>query len=724
MEQLIAFRRNKILVRNNDTNKVLDPSLAKMQLSIGNEMAEAGYIIPTDILLKLTEEDLKEIHNDIVSGWIKENYHTDIPGESFKILYPGFPEQVIDLGKEKLFDIQEGIYNGTKTVEEIINEGLLSYKVGEISKKSTTKKAIILSEMSNKEFMNIPVSLCKAANSLSQTSKDELVWFLTNYPEEELELPERIPFKETLCIVLNYCRQTYDPRDVNDILRFAFWKMGADPSLPKIEKVVSDGWGNKSKQCPRHDLKPLSRSDRRYIMTMLDNICSVKGLKLVIPEAKGKFYGRWMLLAERVHPGDFKNSFPHAITFFSNLLDRKKHKNYRTWGSGIQELYKKGESVATITKVISKRPGELVRRFDSLFRRALSEGERSVSDVFDIFIDTEGMNNKTLLELVSFYNRQKVSDYRSVKVPGKVGRFELPKKTPLKEEYIEMIQYFCFKKINQNIADRTEKDLIGKTILLDEKISNIPVPTNMRESTSQIPAGTRFDIPEDKNFVLMYTQWIQEGRDEDLDLSAYLISEDFKKKCNIGWNTGLVEEDLCAVHSGDVLNTPGNCQESILINLKNSRKAGYRYVVMSVRNYKGRPLNSLPAWHGYEFYSKFGKISKNVLTKNPEYQAKLITGGTTCTSLILDIQERQIIFLDVDVDTLPVFTNGNAEEGLIKLYCAKPAVTTYDILKCWYETRGAKVVNEIVEDDYEVDDTITFDDVVSDYVKVLEVIGE
>jgi hypothetical protein len=60
-----------------------------------------------------------------------------------------------------------------------------------------------------------------------------LAWFLENYPE--LSIPERIPFKETMCIVAKH-RPEYKIAEINDVLRYSLYLMGADPSLPHVPK--------------------------------------------------------------------------------------------------------------------------------------------------------------------------------------------------------------------------------------------------------------------------------------------------------------------------------------------------------------------------------------------------------------------------------------------------------------------------------------------------------
>lgn len=48
--------------------------------------------------------------------------------------------------------------------------------------------------MTPSEFMDIPRQMMSAGNSLTGETREELAWFLENYPE--LSIPERIPLKK------------------------------------------------------------------------------------------------------------------------------------------------------------------------------------------------------------------------------------------------------------------------------------------------------------------------------------------------------------------------------------------------------------------------------------------------------------------------------------------------------------------------------------------------
>ena len=727
MKQLIAFNRKKIYVSNTKP-EIPNEGLMRRILTISEELKEFGYGFDEETVLRLTDGDLEDIHDEIIP-YLQDYYHTSY-GKDFKLLYPGFPQQVIDLDDYELWINSKKIYDEGVTVDQFIENYYNDHEKEELINNSPDKKLNLLKPITEEEFVKIPNEIMISANSLSDTTKEELVWFLKNY--KDLQIPERIPFKETLCIVMRY-KEDYIPANINDILRYGIYYMGGDPSLPGIPKKIKKNAWARSKMIDNPDwrnLKTLPRSERKHILGLINSLVISRGLSGLIPDAKvSRYYGSWVLLNERLHSGDYKDKFPEALSFFKELLTPSLCKKYKTWNSTVQEMYNNGENIQEITRFISKRPGELVRRIDSLLRRGLKTSEEG--EIFETFLGTDGMNNKTLLELIEYYDKANSDAPRPIRYRGSGGKVHfLPPHEKLDPGFVDIIKETIERKILLNIDSRiAEKDLIGKFVYLDPEIKNVPIPVDMRSSTSYIPKGTTFDIPLEKNFVLFYTQWVQEaGKSEDLDLHAYLCNPDTNLSRNIGWNTGLKGEDLCAIHSGDVLDVPGNCQETILIDIDGSLKKGYKYVVATICNYKGRGFNTLPAWYGYSFDEKLHKILKNTITQDPVYQAPLECTSPNIVAFLIDLEKRSIMFLSLPVDKVPTFNLRSADlnKDVIKYFTAPKTFTSYEIMRQHFISRGATVLDTMPEEDEEIEvyESWPVEDVVNDYVKVLSMIGE
>lgn len=707
-KQIIAFTRGKLLATGKGQSESIE-RLENLQRLV-DKMLHYGYALDSALLENLSLSDIQEVLADVIP-LLQAQYHS---GEKFKSLHaPGFDGT---MSNDELMDLQEKIYSGEVNISEYINSHWY------VADKGKDHEREVLSELTPDAFMKVPQSIMASGNSLQETTKAELVWFLKTYPD--LSIPERIPFKETLCIVMSH-RPDLKPRDINDILRYAFWVMGSDPCLPNVPKQIQENTWRRSSRVDNPEwrkLNSLGRSQRRHILSLINTIVDEKGLKSLIPDAK-RFYGHWVLLSERLHSGDYKNVYPLALEFFNTLQTREKSKKYKTWESGMQKLYDEKKDLHEIAEYIAKRPGELVRRFDSLTRRARKDGQES--DIMDIFLDTPGMKNKTLLELMTYYDKRRGAAPRFVSTKGSRQMYRLPYLEALPDEMLEFIQDILVRKVLLNIDSRiTEKDLLGQNVYLDPGLKNMPVPRDMRSATTIIPPGTKFDIPEDIKVIRFFVHWIQKpGREEDLDLHAYLLSEDYKKEEQVGFNSSLRRQ--YASHSGDVLNRPGDCAEYIDIDISEALNLGWRYVVQDVCNFKGRGYTDLDSWLGFSYRDRVEGGNKNWKPCDQVVCERIKSTTSNIAAWVFDLKERKAILLDVDINSIPIPQGQRREPSIVQFFTAPQKFSTYDILQQTYISRGATVLSEKPASDSGIEySEVLASDLVKDYTRVLEAIGE
>lgn len=717
-KEIIAFRRGRLVV---SSKEIVDPRNLEnnrnlILISLVNELEKFGYYISSECLCKLSVEDMEGIHKNLIPYL---NYIT-FADKDFKPLYPGFPEQVINKTDAELWIDRDRVYFGD--LDGFLKDNpWKSEKAEEDIKKDPQKE---LKAMTVEEFMDIPQQIMGSGNSLSEETREELLWFLDTY--KDLPVPERIPFKETLCLVVSK-RAGVELKEVNDVLRYGIYLLGGSPDLPNVPKEIwQNSWrSSKIKNPEWRNLKSLPRSRRREICQRLETIIEKKGLENCIPDAKSN-YGHWVLLSERLHPGEFILRFPETAQFFHSLKSHNISKQYPTFNSKVVEMYRNEASTGEITKFISKMPGELVRRFDSLIRRSKKEG--TFDEVLDIFFDTQGMKNKTLLELLSYYDRRDNDVPRFISLPGSSSKYRLPDLEKHPEYLVETVREVIIRKVLLNIRSRiVEKDMAGKTIYLDPRIKDIPIPKAMRNQSISIPTGTKFDIPKDQKYLRFFVHWIQESKDknEDLDLHAFLWRSDTKCR-QIGWNSSLKDEDLVAVHSGDVLDRVGDCAEYIDIDMDKARESGVKYIVADIMNFKGRGLDTLPCWIGYTTGTRLRGGDKKWIPKDVNLSVEMNCRESNVAAFLVDVQESKIMVLDCAMKGVPVPHGFTEQTSIIKFFTVEQKYTSYDILKEYYEAKGAKLVDRLPDDEEELKEVekIEFSDISSDYVKVLNIIGE
>lgn len=692
MKQIIAFRREKVYVSLNKEQETL-PEIEFY--TVQNELEEYGYRISLNALPYITLADLEEIHKTVLPR-LHELFGK---GKVFKPLFPGFPHDVLKSSEYERVMAQERHYETGKEPDgdiQITNREMPTYKT--------------LEPIFHEDFMKIPVSIMHINSGLQKETKEELIWFLENYTD--INFPERIPFKETMCLVMSY-NKNYRPKDINDVLRFAFYKMGVSPDLPKVSK--KNNITKKKSNSEWRNLNTLKRSERREILSLIEEVISNKTLDVIVPDVR-RFYGHWVLLSERVHSGDYASQYPIARRFFETFQDKYFKKQYKTWWAGIQALYNSGSDIVTIAKAIAQRPGELVRRFDSLTRRAMKTGNES--DIMDLFLETPGMKNKTLLELLRYYDRRVSNSGRIIRKPDGT-LFTLPELPEINKEFIEVYQNVIIRKIYKNISDSiTIKDMQGKKVWLEDVLKLVPIPHDMKYAQSTVPNGTKFEIPKDKRYVRFYVQWIQESEDnlEDLDLECFLINSEKNRAAVVAWNTNLIDEANVCVHSGDIRNRVGDCAEYVDIDLNQNV---YKYALITIHNYTGEGLNTLPSWVGYEYREELKPGDAYYIPSITEQRYKLISPSANTISWLIDFESRLVTVIDIPTDSIPV-SNYKDNLTIIEYMTVESKLNTFDVLKKHYESRGATLVKY----EEEADEKIYCNDLRNDYTKILDIIGE
>lgn len=709
-KQLIAFLRGKVYVSSDNLIEMTEDRKIKL-MTLTEELKKFGYSLSPEALFRLTEDNMVEIYDEILP-YLHEQYH---PGTLWAPLYPGFPVQVMDMTDAQLWENQHKLYE-TMDYEEFKknNPWYTTEEQERLEKISISAPSHTLGILTESDLLAVFTSIVASGNSLQVETREELKWFLENYPD--YKLPTTIPFKETKCIVMSY-RPDLEVSEINDVLRYGIYQMGGSPELVHVPKKLGNAWGKKASKEDNPEWRNLKapRCLRKDLMRRIEAIVSTKGKPACIPDAK-RFYGHWLILSEKIHPGEYTTLYPRAADFFATLKSTEQSKNYRTWYSGLQKMYDEGKDVVEIAKYVSKRPGELVRRFDSLFRRALESGREF--DIMEVFLDTDGMKNKTLLELRSYYEKRASRIDRVIVSKNGRGSKVIKALEPLPGEMVDTVRDHIERKVLINIKNSVkEQDLVDKTVYIDPEINRIPIPSGMRDSLFVVPRATRIPISMDKNIIRMFVHWTQKGRDEDLDLHAYLYKDSLHVQ-NVGFNTSL-RAGTAVVHSGDVLNREGECAEYVDIDIKQARLDGWKYVVMDVYNFKGRGFDTLPCWLGYTTLTAMQNSNKNWVPQNVEYSQKITTKESNIAAWIFDLEKHEAICLGIGLSGIPV-NRGNQNTAIIEYFATEPKFTCYDVLTQFYKARGAAVVDKL---DEPVDLEVKQEDIISDYTKILEILG-
>lgn len=213
---------------------------------------------------------------------------------------------------------------------------------------------------------------------------------------------------------------------------------------------------------------------------------------------------------------------------------------------------------------------------------------------------------------------------------------------------------------------------------------------SMNAALKPIIRGQRVAIGNQNSKVIRaFVHWFDEDGDQDIDITATYIGSD---TTTIGWNGEHSTEYGC--YSGDVRNRRGACAEYVDIIVDEALNHGYKYVVLDARNYTGDKLINVPD-------CVFGYMEREFAESNPIFvpetlanTIRLQSESSSTIVVIIDLESREYIYLDIDQDGIPV-ASSNTESilAVIKHYAEMPKFSVYDLLKLHVDTRGMLVDN-------------------------------
>ena len=688
MKNIIQFRNGFVNLPQTDENNYV------LTMAVVSELLQFGYILDSsaiDNLSRASKEDIILFHNEVID-WLKEmtgSKHNHRP------FWKGFPEEVMERTECELWFHQ---------IIHYLSNG--KYEPNEWTKSRPTAfeqpKYTEIIGGDEEKFLSIFTDLISVNQSLTKDDLEAVRWFVLS--GNELRFPETIPFKENLCTLAGMGLNV-PVKTTTDVLRIAVHMSGGDISLPKVpqEYVVTNRWSKQKSYNIERDnfkFKKFTRKERRYLLGLLEQT-NCDATEAVLKSQ------RWIRLGEILHPGEYSNKFPKSYQMFNKIRNEK----VTSWYGKVESSFK--ESFDSGLKKLSERPGEFVRKLDWLIRNNTNQSNK-VLNVFNSI--SNKVSNKVLFETYGHFSKR--SDHRknrSITIKGRRNKISLPELNPLSEKTIESVQSSVMRSLKEKFSTL---DPLGK-VWIDENINKIPLPSNMRSLNPSLKPrirGMRTPMGNQNYKVIRaFVHWFDEYGNRDIDLSATFIG--MGKHKVISWNCSHSEEE--GYFSGDIRHRQGPCAEYIDINVKNSLKNGYKYVVLDVRNFNGGSLAEIKD-------CVFGWMEREHPTANEIFvpatlanTIKLTSSSTNTIVAVIDLETQEYIFLDIDQDGIPVAShNYNEILDSIKEYTEVPKFSVYDLLMLHIETRGQKVNNK--ED---ADLVFTFDQFGDNYVEVLKYMG-
>ena len=688
---VIALQRGMLYIHNSSPVESVD-HVGLLVHTVQAELMNLGYMLDSSGILYLvtvSREDIIRFHDEVIA------YLTYIKGDGdYRPLYDGFPQQVMEMSEAELF--VNAIRHYRSNGEWVPNAYT---KAKPTAFEHPTYK--ILRPCSEVEFNRIFTDILSVNQSISPMDKEVVKCFLSNYPRSwvALNLPKEIPFKENLCFLLSIDGAPGVEYTYTDILRTATYLSDGDVSLATNTRFRLT---NKQRAMIMHLLELKTLRNNREGQEFLDSLEDLK-----------KHRNKWLALFNHIHADSKRFRKPkYANAQRVVELLRFHADKIHTWNAKVENLDLDPKLLELI-----KRPGELARRMASLF----GKGEDGLV-IGALAIVADKISNKVLFELYRYFEgRREDQKQRTIFIKGARKPVQLKPLPKLSAALVDEVQYLILLTVKVKLQSWPK---LGK-VIIDEKLKNIPLPTNMRnisETDTPVVRGTRMPINVDHTkTVRFYVHWKDERGTEDLDLSATLLG--MGQRITVSWN-GLYKlgsKECLVAHSGDVRHRKGDCAEYIDINIKELRKQSLRYVLVDVRNFEGRSLKSLNPAFGY-MEREHPESNKTWIPNTVAASWRLQSEAKACIAVMIDLETMEYIPLDIDSNSITATGDTESLLTAMRMYMEPPKLSVHDLVSWHAEARGAEVVEQ-AEEGEEVT-LFRFEDFAGSYIETLKLMAD
>lgn len=589
-------------------------------------------------------------------------------------MYNNFPKEVIDMSQLELF----------------INAICHYWSLGQWKPESPAiardfafedVKFIEVGIINDEQFNNIFTKLITTNESISETDKTTVMWFLDNVCD--LPVPASIPFKENMCLVAGYMLQrnidvSNFVKTSTDVLRIATFMSGGDVSLADNTKF-----------------KSFPRSERKKLVALLDPIISAEDIN--------RHRNKWVKLFHGLHVGDYSDKVYKVASSFRN------NERIITFNSKVEAALKQKDVVAA-TSLLVTRPGEFARRIDHMIRISKPQNMDVVGNFLEVadrvefarrrdhmikiskskkmavviaFLEVaDQVDTRVLTQLLGNLKvRNKDNDHKIVFPKGNVQR-GIKVNTPTEKISTVIVNKLANGIIGVLEARFAELDDLGN-VWIDPQLSDCPLPTQQRSASDSlftVGRGTKLPFGDDKNTLRMFIYW----KGQDIDLSATLYDYDFNLVEHVSY-TNLKSEGFRAHHSGDITRAPDGASEFIDITIDPAIERGARYVAMNVLVYSG------PSFSEHEECFA-GWMTRTNPNSNEIYDAKTVeqkidlrNNSKNCVPVVFDLIERKAIWTDLATNKHSHFGGNNIESNRASITETITAIVTMENKLSLYE---------------------------------------
>ena len=620
----------KIII--NDTKQNCEFVDKKYVIAFTLNMQSLGFM-PSETLLdklsKLSYDEFVYETEEIHAALVKLNGSR----ENMVPMYPDFPEIMMSLSDEQLFAdaimhyFTMGIWEARFQEKIRINtESLLKLQVIELG--------------SEEDLISYIPKLANSSVSMSASQKESLKFLLNKYHNKIYFDMFNMTNKENLVYTIDTLYNFIGHK----ILASLIAEDHITTSTDVLRIAMAFCKGNYTLSSNKHNLKSLKRTDRKFVLELLDKVCKTN--QQVIEDA-AICQGLWIVIGNMLHPGDYSKKYPKAYEFFNTIRNDK----VRSWYSKLEKAYAENNLKALI-ELLSKRPGEFARRLERTIRYAIDNNENPVDVIGAFSLIADKVDTTILLQMSQFFLDKyiKPTNIRTFMPKGEIA------KTYAKEDNREKVSDFYWVLVFKTCEDAlikklSKKDKLDK-VYIDPAIKGYAVPLKQRNASKQLytmARGSRIKLPEEATVLRMY-QWWKNQNDTDLDLTAMFIDNDFNKVTEevAYWN--LRNMHIECVHSGDIRSARNGAAEFIDVQIDKLKENNIRYVIMTINSYSSIPFCNLEeCFAGIMVLDKIYADEKIFDPTKSIVRSDIASNAKMCTPFVYDVETHEIIWLDAAV---------------------------------------------------------------------------
>ncbi|MFI1530700.1 MXAN_6230/SCO0854 family RING domain-containing protein [Streptomyces griseus] len=512
---------------------------------------------------------------------------------------------------------------------------------------------------------------CELANLLSRPTAlspqdtDDLGLFLDTRDRTDLSwLPESMPGRETKASVLAWLLNDPAAYDVTlpalvsnidtatDVLRLLAVRSGGDAGLVTLPRF-----------------KSVPRPVRRALLAVLDSLDPQ-----LLAEDMRRHLRAWKHAGEGLHPFEYATRFPNAALAFADLRNFRLAADslttqltstangvpgaatdgdrirVRTWATDVELALSRSDIPHALT-LLSRRPGELLRRLDHLLRTAGEEGVKQI--VRALGHAAPRVAPAVLLSALGEIRTRarKATEQRVFFPKGGSAQAHIvaDQRPPLAVSAVERTEAVLTGEILRRASRLGHVNLAVVDAELDGVIAPFAERTASR-SLVTLPRGSELPVPAGRT-IRLFLHWMESDTSgvTDLDLSVAMYSSEWKHVGTCDY-TSLRYGRNAAVHSGDRQNAPApqGASEFVDLDLDQLAAAGVRYLVAAVYSYNDVPFDALDeAFAGLMVRDEAGSTGNVFDPRQVEQKFDLAGQAKASVPMVVDVEARTMRWLDV-----------------------------------------------------------------------------